>query len=92
MHRLATFFAGTAWERLVPRDDLVSHGMCLAAVGREYVMYLSAGGSTTVAGLPGTFIAQWYDPRHGTFQPAPGGPSFTAPDGQDWVLYITQNN
>jgi len=74
---------------MVPSDNLVTSGWCLARSGDEYVVYLSTGGSTTVSGLLGTCTATWFNPRNGTTQAASGSSTFTVPDGNDWVLHIT---
>jgi hypothetical protein len=71
-----------------PSDGLLSRGWCTARSGQEYVIYLDGGGSTTVSGLPGSFTATWFNPRTGTSSAASGGPTFNAPDGNDWALYI----
>jgi Cellulase (glycosyl hydrolase family 5) len=73
---------------MVPADHLVTNGWCYARSGGEYVIYLISGGSTTVSNLPSQFTATWFNPRTGTQQAAIGGPTFTAPDGSDWVLHI----
>ncbi|MHC4673684.1 MAG: hypothetical protein ACYTBZ_14475, partial [Planctomycetota bacterium] len=73
---------------MVPSDNLVTSGWCLARSGDEYVIYLIAGGSTTVSNLLGTYTATWFNPRNGLTQAATGGPNFTAPDSNDWVLHI----
>ncbi|MFV2044905.1 MAG: hypothetical protein ACC700_16925, partial [Anaerolineales bacterium] len=73
---------------MVPSDSLVSAGWSYAAAGDRYIVYLISGGSTTISGLPGSYSAIWYDPRTGISSPAAGGPTFTAPDSQDWVLYV----
>jgi len=73
-----------------PADELVTAGWCLAQPGERYVLYLPAGGSTTVSALPTTRAAWWFNPRDGSSTGAGQGPTFTAPDGQDWVLYIAR--
>jgi len=80
-----------------PDGSLSETGICLAEEGREYVVYAPDGG-TFWLDLSGAgtdeFTAQWYDPRTGQWSAArtvEGGAlrSFTAPDGQDWVLHVT---
>jgi hypothetical protein len=71
-----------------PSDHLVSNGWCCARYGQEFVIYLTAGGSTTVTGLPAVYAAKWFNPRDGTNHSAVGGPVFTTPDGNDWALHI----
>jgi hypothetical protein len=94
---LARFLPGTPFERMEP-DDLVvltGNAWALADRGRHYVLYLHDGGSVTVDLLtaPGTFLAEWFDPRTGLFTPlttVTGGSlrSFTAPGAGDWVLTL----
>jgi hypothetical protein len=71
-----------------PADDLLSRGWAYALEGERYLIYLAAGGDTTVSGLPGSYSAQWFNPRTGEVQPAAGGPTFRAPDGNDWALWV----
>lgn len=61
---------------------------CYADRDYEFVVYFPNGGSTTVSNLPPSYMARWYNPRTGAFQPATGGPGFTPPDANDWVLHI----
>lgn len=66
-------------------------------------VFPAAGGRTGVPGrqvprlnlrgATGPFKVEWYDPRNGTFRPAPpvqGGQirTFDPPSQEDWVLYI----
>ncbi|MFH1436813.1 MAG: hypothetical protein ABIJ56_13990 [Pseudomonadota bacterium] len=71
-----------------PADDRVSAGWCLAAPGERTIVYLMSGGSTTVDGLPASYDAWWFNPRDGSSMTAEAGPTFTASDNEDWVLFI----
>lgn len=71
-----------------PANDLVTNGWAYAKPGREYIVYLISGGSTTISGLPASYTAVWFNPRNARMRPAGEGPSFTAPDDHDWVLHI----
>jgi len=64
---LRDFFAGTGYWRMEPNDDLVSAGYCLAAPGREYVVFLSQAMpfSLKLAGLAAPLKAEWYQPFTG---------------------------
>jgi hypothetical protein len=73
----------------IPSDNLVSSGWCFARPGESYIIYLRNGGITTVEGMPEAYLAYWFNPRDGSSFRAEGGPAFTSPDGNDWVLYIT---
>jgi hypothetical protein len=83
---------------MTPRPDLCSTGYCLAnpvASGAEYLVYLPSGGGVSVdlSGASGQLLVEWFNP--GTGMPTAGGTTtggairfFTAPFGQDAVLYI----
>lgn len=71
-----------------PSDNLVSRGWALAQSGSRYIVFLQSGGSVNVSNLPSSYTATWYSPIDNTSRNASGGPSFSAPDGRDWVLYI----
>ncbi len=80
---------------MTPRDDLASTRFCLANPGREYLVYLPAGGNVTVdlSGTSGTFRVEWFDPAEGTTairDPIAGGAkvSLAAPAGRAAVLYL----
>jgi hypothetical protein len=75
-----------------PSDNLVSTGWALAKTGERYIVYLPDGGTTVLSNLPSSYTASWFDPRSGASQPAYGGPPFTAPDRNDWVLYVAATN
>jgi len=91
---MRAFFESFEWWKAEPRDDLVTSGAgCLAEPGRQYAVYLPAGGSVTVRLEPGSYRAQWFDPRTGQSTPLPParGPSWTSPpalDGEDWALLL----
>jgi len=75
LQHLARFVALLDFELMSPADSLVVSGGAygLAEANRAYVFYLFNGGTATVnlSGASGTFIAEWYDPRTGTFRAAP---------------------
>jgi len=75
-----------------PNDGLVSNGWAYAASGDRYLIYLISGGSTTVSNLPSSYSSYWLNPRNGTHQIASGGPTFSAPDSNDWALYIVKSS
>ncbi len=83
---------------MVPRGDLASSGYCLANPGREYLIYLPAGGKVTVelSGASWTFTAEWFNPD--TAEIASGGAvagggrrSFEAPFDGHVVLYLIRS-
>jgi hypothetical protein len=82
------------WE-MAPANNLVTSGFALAKTGSHYLIYLPAGGSTTVdlSVASGTLDVEWYNPRTGEVTPAgttTGGSNqnFTAPFSGDAVLHI----
>jgi hypothetical protein len=94
---LADFTARVAFERMEPRDSLVTAGTAyaLAEPGQSYVLYLPAGGSVSLdlAEVSGSLAAEWFDPRTGSWQAAPGVvgggvKTFKAPQAGDWALYL----
>jgi hypothetical protein len=94
---LARFLPGVPFERMTPDELAVVTGSAwtLADPGRYYVLYLYEGGRVTVdlLGAPGTFLAEWFDPRAGLFSPpqtVAGGAlrTFSAPGSGDWVLTL----
>lgn len=52
---------------MTPRNELASSKYCLAAPGKEYVVYLPQGGEVTVdlSSVKGDFAAEWIDPVTG---------------------------
>ncbi len=86
------FLAALPFYRLSPRQDLVSTGFCLAAEGREYLVYLETGGTVQVQVQPGTYAVQWSNARDTRDQRRGGtitnGTNLTAPDTNDWLLHL----
>ena len=79
-----------------PRGDLSSTGYCLAAPGREYLIYQPDEGAFQVqlsGGSQTPFAVEWLDPKSGTAtssEPvqATGQANFTPPFSGDAVLYL----
>ncbi len=95
MGYLRAFWDKIEYWKMFPSNSLVSSGYAIANLGKEYVIYLPSGGSTTadLSTASGTLSIEWYSPRTGTYQgktTVQGGASitFTAPDTNDWVLHI----
>jgi len=77
--------------QLEPRSDLLSSGNAVlsAVPGKEYVAYLSAGGSVQISLAAGSYQAYWLNPRTGAKTQITGFTNvFNASDSQDWVLHI----
>ena len=90
----------TVLPRMRPLDGVVNQpdrNWCLGVPGDVYLIY-ALRGSTLDITLPDgqrRFHAQWFDPRTGTLRDtgelAEGTTaSLTAPDEQDWALWLTQ--
>jgi hypothetical protein len=85
-------------DEMAPANGLVDgKATCLAAPGREYVIYVPSGRTVTVdlSSAEVLLSARWYDPRTGRFSKpttVKGGTrrSFEAPDRQDWVLHVAR--
>jgi hypothetical protein len=98
--RRALGHARTMAERInlaatAPRTDLASTQYCLADPGREYLVYLPAGGEVTVdlSAAAGELAVEWMAPTEGTLtpgDPVSGGAKRTlrAPFGGDAVLHL----
>jgi hypothetical protein len=79
-----------------PRNDLASTGYCLAAPGRQYLVYLPDGGAVTVdlSAAERPLYVEWLHPLDSSVtrgEPAPGGTKreFQAPFGGDAVLFLS---
>lgn len=82
-------------SRMNPHNRLASTGYCLANPGRDYLVYLPAGGNATVDlwRARGTMSVEWFNPADGkatTAKATRGGRprTFTAPFPGDAVLYL----
>ncbi len=87
---------------MLPRDDLVTGDnpiWCLAIPSEAYLAYTTQGGrfQLDLTADVGRYRAHWFDPRDGLLSPAgDGGVSaggkveFTAPDSQDWALWLSR--
>ncbi|MCK4966663.1 DUF4038 domain-containing protein [bacterium] len=100
---MSRFFQSIEWWELEPHQDLISDTnniFCSAVPGEKYVIYLRNGGSVTVnltASSKGDmFNYRWFNPRTGLYHssgdiPGGGEKGFTAPDGNEWVLYLVSS-
>ncbi|HEX7180267.1 MAG TPA: DUF5060 domain-containing protein [Thermoanaerobaculia bacterium] len=98
---LARFISTLPFERMEPSPLLVLSGDAYALAqpdpepGQIYLFYLYGGGSVTVnlTALPGTLLAEWLNPRTGSFSGLPdvqggGVRTFSAPGADDWTLIL----
>ncbi|MFO0844697.1 MAG: DUF4038 domain-containing protein [Gemmataceae bacterium] len=91
---IVTCFARLAWWRMEPHDELVGKGAyCLAEPGKQYLVYLPAGGRATLALDGGEYRAEWFNPRSGRWREI--GPvsakEWTSPPPEgagDWALVL----
>lgn len=92
-------YAPSQYWRMAGHNALVAAGervYALAEPGRQYVVYAAVGGAFSLDLAPGPYTARRYDPRTGEDTPlagvSGGGPrSFAAPDGDDWVVYLSRS-
>jgi Putative collagen-binding domain of a collagenase len=82
---------------MAPHEALASTGFCLAEPGKEYLVYLPAGGEVTVDLSPSAepFQVEWMHAVEGTIthgEATTGGARrvFTAPFAGDAVLYLSR--
>ncbi|HOX85097.1 MAG TPA: DUF4038 domain-containing protein [bacterium] len=94
-----SFFDDTHWWEMNPHDELTNNGTCLAAPGKEYIIYSRYGGPVAVnlshVNSTSTIQVEWLNPRELTYSErfeVQGGASrsFTPPFSGDWVLHIGQ--
>jgi hypothetical protein len=78
-----------------PRPDLVDHGSCLAAEGREYLVYLASRATVNVRVEGGPYAVEWINPRDASDRRPSGvtaeGKALMPPaEGDDWLLRLTR--
>lgn len=87
----------TNLAEMTPHRELASTGYCLANPGREYLVYLSEGGTCTVRLAAGTYQVVWVHPVEGeTVEENPrslaeGEHLFASPFGGAGVLYLSRS-
>lgn len=98
IRRLAEFIESrkVKFWRMSPSDHLLKKGSeedmiyCLAEEKKEYIVYFARGGSAELK--LSDCRAEWYRPATGESEAhircEEGNNRFTAPDNDDWVLYI----
>ena len=84
--------------KMSPHNELAGPDndvFCLAEPGKQYLLYLPAGGSIdlNLSGNKSTeYKAYWYDPTRGSSQTAftvyGGNQSFSAPTAGKWILVV----
>jgi hypothetical protein len=99
LKRMIDFFTtkGIEYWKMSSRNELVSSGersYVLAEPGRQYVIYAATGGTIAVSLAPGSYRARRHNPRTGEesdLGAIAGGTSrsFTMPDANDWVLWLS---
>jgi hypothetical protein len=87
----------TSFQDMNPAQSLVNTpNLCLANIGKEYVVYAPDGGNISInlSGATKHFSVEWLNPRTGVYQglaTVAGGSErvLSAPDTKDWVLHLT---
>jgi hypothetical protein len=92
--RVWDFFETIPFYTMSPRQDLVTTGYCLAAVGQRYLVYLPSRTTVSVAVASGPYTVEWINAQNPADRRAGGttstGQNLTPPtDGDDWALYLT---
>jgi subtilisin-like proprotein convertase family protein len=87
------YFATQPVYHMNPRQDLVNNGFCLAAPGREYLVYLQQRGSVSVTVSNGPFQVEWINAQNTqdrrTAPSTSDGANLASPnDGDDWLLHL----
>lgn len=91
---IVTCFTDLEWWKMEPRDDVASQGVyCLAEPGRQYLVYLPAGGKVDVKLGEGKYMARWFNPRTGQWTAigeatGPKWSSPNSPDSKDWAIVL----
>ena len=93
---ISDFMRSISFWRLIPCPELSSSKVCLADVGKDYVAYSLDGAefSLDLTKAQGKLKASWLNPRTGerskeTNIEGGASRSFTPPDTNDWVIYVT---
>jgi hypothetical protein len=80
--------------QMTPQPDLCSTGYCLAAPGKEYLIYQLGKGAFTVTLTAGAYEAEWLDPQADLLWPkqriesSGGQETFTPPTKGQAVLHL----
>jgi hypothetical protein len=80
--------------QMTPHPDLCSTGYCLAAPGKEYLIYQLGKGAFTVTLTAGAYEAEWLDPQADLLWPkqriesSGGQETFTPPTKGQAVLHL----
>jgi hypothetical protein len=93
------FMETLPFYKMNPSQGLVSNGFCLAETGQQYLVYLPAKGSVTVAVEAGkTYAVKWINGQNPLQDQRSGGTTTTGQnlaspsDGDDWLVYLTVDN
>jgi len=89
-----------SYWRMTPHNEFVNgskESYCLAEPGAQYIVYAPNGGEVKLdlSDAQGEYNVRWLDPRTGEHLERPniqsgGGCTLDAPDGEDWVLFVTK--
>ncbi|MCC6278470.1 MAG: hypothetical protein IT289_11205 [Oligoflexia bacterium] len=100
VNNLRTFIADSNWNFISASPNRsMSSGYCMQNPGTEYFCYfLPSKASKTLNGIPsGNYRVRWWNPRAGGWEKeeavnSQGSLTITAPDKQDWALFIQRRN
>jgi hypothetical protein len=89
-------FETLAFHRMIPRQELVDNGYCLADTGREYLVYLEEGGTVNVTVEEGDYLVEWINAQAPSDvrkdAPTSTGENLTSPtDGDDWLVHLERS-
>jgi hypothetical protein len=89
------FFETIPFQRMVPRQDLVDTGHCLAEEGERILVYLELSGDVRVRLGDTVCRAEWINARHTRDRRFAGtvkdGDRLRSPDdGGDWLLDLVR--
>jgi hypothetical protein len=99
LKHLRSFFEKLPCRDLVPHDELVKPGFCLAKPPLLHVFYFYKPGQSQID-LQGVekkrLTARWFDPRAGSWKDGPelkaGQNGVSPPEGGDWALWVQAEN
>ena len=95
VHRVWDFFETIPFYRMIPRQDLIDHGYCLADEGQQYLIYIENPKPITIQGIDNQYNIEWIRANNLSerisAQSINDEVRLTPPDQKsDWFLYLTK--
>ncbi len=92
-HQVMDFFATTNYFMMKPHPEMVDNGYCLAAPGKEYLVYLENGETVNINSGEGKYHVKWINACDFTLIIDGGittnGKNLKSPDsGSDWFVHL----